>query len=164
MNKIFMPKATALWLIDNTTLTFQQIADFCQLHLLQVEMLANETAPIQPLDPIASGQLTKQEVQRCEADPKANLTVCSLERKESRKQKAYVPLAKRKEIPNAVLWILKHHPQISDVAISRLLATTKDTVKKIREGLYWDHKNLFPKDPVLLGLCSQDALDGIMTS
>lgn len=159
-----MPKATALWLIENTTLTFQQIADFCELHILQVEALANETASIQPLDPITSGQLTKLEIQRCEANPQAVLNLCTVERKEFRKQKAYVPLAKRKEIPNAVLWIVKHHPQVSDVSISRLLATTKDTVKKIREGDYWDYKNLFPKDPVLLALCSQNALDTILVS
>lgn len=159
-----MPKATALWLIENTTLTFQQIADFCELHILQVEALANETASIQPLDPIISGQLTKLEIQRCEVNPQAVLNLCTVERKEFRKQKAYVPLAKRKEIPNAVLWIVKHHPQVSDVSISRLLATTKDTVKKIREGAYWDYKNLFPKDPVLLALCSQNALDTMLVS
>jgi hypothetical protein len=160
-----MPKATAVWLVENTSLTFEQIADFCGLHTLEVKGIADGEvgAGIRGLDPVASGQLSREELQRCQQDPKSRLKLARpaaadikpLKRKEPR----YTPLSKRQDRPDAIAWLLRHHPELTDQQICKLLGTTKNTVNAVRDRTHWKSSEIRPRDPVLLGLCSQVDLD-----
>lgn len=158
-----MPKATAVWLVDNTTLSFKQIADFCGLHPLEVQGIADgEVAQnIVGMDPIANNQITRAELERCEADPSASLqikeTAVPLHRR-STKGARYTPVSKRQDRPSAIAWMLRHHPEVSDAQVQRLLGTTKDTINKIRERTHWNIQNIKPTDPVSLGICTQTEL------
>ncbi len=159
-----MQKATAVWLIDNTTLTFQQIAEFCGLHELEVHGIANgEVAQgIKGFDPIANRQLTPEEIKRCEADPKARLKLMknpAAEGEEKRKGPRYTPLSKRQDRPAAIAWLVKFHPELVDSQISKLVGTTKPTIQSIRDRTHWNITNIQPVDPVALGLCKQTELD-----
>ena len=162
MQKILMAKAIALWLIDNTKLTFRQISDFCGIHLLQVETLANGEGNISSMDPVMLGQITKEEILRCETDPSASLVMIQRSAAHQKKRKAYVSLVNRKEIRNGILWLVRCYPELKDTDITKFLPTTKSTVHTIRAGTYWDMKNLVAKNPVLMGLCAQDALDQLV--
>jgi len=159
-----MQKATAVWLVDNTTLTFKQIADFCGLHELEVNGIADgEVAQgIKGFDPIANRQLTAEEIRRCERDPKASLRLMknpAAEGETKRKGPRYTPLSKRQERPAAIAWLVKFHPELADGAIGKLVGTTKPTIQSIRERSHWNIANISPVDPVALGMCRQSELD-----
>jgi hypothetical protein len=159
-----MPKATAIWLVDNTALSFDQIATFCKLHPLEVKAIADgESAQgIKGLDPISTGQLSREEIARAEANPahKLKLSEPKVRVPESkRKGPRYTPVSKRQDRPNAILWLVRNHPELKDAQISRLVGTTKPTIEQIRERTHWNSANLTPMDPVTLGLCSQIDLD-----
>ena len=164
-NKPLMPKATAVWLVDNTGLTFEQIADFCGLHPLEVKGIADGevAAGIRGLDPVVSGTLTRAEIARCEADRKERLrlsrSVAADVKPNKRKEPRYTPLSKRQDRPDAIAWLLRHHPELNDQAVCRLLGTTKNTVQAVRDRTHWKSQEIRPRDPVLLGLCSQTELD-----
>ncbi len=169
-NLPLLPKATAVWLIDNTSLTFKQIAEFCGLHELEVKGIADgEVAVgIAGLDPVAGGQLTYEEIGRCSRDKEAKLQltqsiVYDLAAKK-KKQGKYTPIVRRQDKPDAVYWLLKNCPNIQDRDIIRLIGTTKSTIMVLRERTHWNMKNIRPRDPVLLGLCSQVELDKILES
>ena len=162
--QLLMPKATAVWLVDNTALSFDQIAQFCKLHPLEVKAIADgESAQgIKGLDPIATGQLSRDEIARAEANPnhKLKLSEPKVRVPESkRKGPRYTPVSKRQDRPNAILWLVRNHPELKDAQISRLVGTTKSTIEQIRERTHWNSANLAPLDPVTLGLCSQIDLD-----
>ncbi len=165
MDKPLMPKATAVWLIDNTGLTFDQIADFCGLHQLEVKGIADGEvgAGIRGLDPIGQGMLTRAELERCEKDPKLRLqiakSVASTVKQPKRREPRYTPLSKRQDRPDAIAWLLRHHPELGDVQICKLLGTTKNTVQAVRDRTHWKSQEIRPRDPVLLGLCQQIELD-----
>ena len=151
-----MQKATAVWLVDNTTLTFRQIAAFCGLHELEVNGIADgEVAQgIKGFDPIANRQLTAEEIRRCEADPKADLRLMrnpAAEGEAKRKGPRYTPLSKRQERPAAIAWLVKFHPELSDGVIGKLVGTTKPTIQSIRDRSHWNIANIAPVDPVALG-------------
>jgi hypothetical protein len=159
-----MPKATAVWLVDNTSLSFEQIAAFCRLHPLEVGAIADGDAAqgIKGADPIQNGQLTREEILRGEQNPgyrlklsKPKTIVPELKRKAPR----YTPVSKRQDRPNAILWLLRHHPELKEAAVIRLVGTTKATIAAIRDRTHWNSQNLTPLDPVTLGLCSQVDLD-----
>tara|TARA_B000000565_G_scaffold255881_1_gene238654 strand:+ start:29754 stop:30266 length:513 start_codon:yes stop_codon:yes gene_type:complete len=156
-----MPKATAVWLLDNTALTFQQIADFCHLHYLEVETLANqEVTTIIGLDPIINGQLTQEEIDRCTSDKDARLQLQkNLSVGLSNKKSKYTPIARRQDKPNAIAWLIKHYPTMRDGYIVKLIGTTKNTIEAIRTKTHWNIQNIKPQSPVLLDLCSQGSLD-----
>ncbi|MGA2042029.1 MAG: cell cycle transcriptional regulator TrcR [Roseiarcus sp.] len=160
-----MPKATAVWLLDNTSLTFDQIADFCKLHPLEVKGIADgEVATgIKGHDPITSNQLTREEIAEGEKDPQHRLTlaVAKVRLPEFKKQRGarYTPLSRRQDRPNAILWLLRNHAELKDAQIMRLVGTTKTTLESIRDRQHWNSANLQPMDPVTLGLCSQIDLD-----
>ncbi len=162
--QLLMPKATAVWLVDNTALSFDQIATFCKLHPLEVKAIADgESAQgIKGLDPISTGQLSREEIARAEANPahKLKLSEPKVRVPESkRKGPRYTPVSKRQDRPNAILWLVRNHPELKDAQISRLVGTTKSTIEQIRERTHWNSANLTPRDPVTLGLCSQIDLD-----
>mgnify|MGYP001166222760 FL=1 len=164
MNQPLMPKATAVWLIDNTTLTFEQIADFCQLHPLEVQAIADgEVNPgMQGFDPVTNGQVTKAEIDRCceSHDLRLVRAKSNLPKPVSRtKGPRYVPVAKRGDKPDAIAWLLKHAPDLKDTQIAKLVGTTKDTINKVRERSHWNSPNIQARHPVLLGLCNQLDLD-----
>lgn len=163
-----MPKGTAVWLIDNTALTFDQIAQFCGLHVLEVQALADDQSSVGMIgvDPIKMGQLTMEEIERCSKNPNARLLLTSSAIPELRKKakKKYVPLLKRQERPDAVAWLLKYYPDMPDSIICSLLSTTKSTVASIRERTHSRMNELKPRDPVLLGFCSQVELDAAIAS
>ena len=164
MTQLLMPKATAVWLIDNTGLSFKQIGEFCDLHVLEVQAIADgEVAVgIQGYDPVANGQLSKAEIDRCEHDSEAKLvqSKTNLPQPTSRtKGPRYVPVARRGDKPDAIAWVVKHHPEISDAQIGKLIGTTKDTIKKIRERTHWNIANITAKHPAMLGLCTQSDLN-----
>lgn len=159
-----MPKATAVWLVDNTALTFEQIAAFCKLHPLEVKAIADGDAAqgIKGLDPVLTGQLSREDIARAEADSNLRLKLAQPKVKvpESRRRgPRYTPVSRRQDRPNAVLWLLRHHPELKDAQIMRLVGTTKPTIQAIRERSHWNSANLTPMDPVSLGLCSQLDLD-----
>ena len=163
-NLLLMPKATAVWLVDNTALSFDQIAQFCNLHPLEVRAIADGEAAqgIKGLDPVTNGQLSRDEIAAAEADPERKLKL--LEPKvrvpeSKRKGPRYTPLSKRQDRPNAILWLVRNHPELKDAQISRLVGTTKSTIDQIRDRTHWNSANLQPLDPVTLGLCSQIDLD-----
>lgn len=163
-----MPKATAVWLIANTSLTFDQIADFCKLHPLEVQGIADGdvASGIMGEDPIINGQLTREEIKRCEQDPEASLALLQMSEVlrsiKKKKESKYVPIARRGDKPDAILWLLKNHPDVTDAQIIKLLGTTKATVTALRNRKHWDIANIKPRDPVLLGICSQGDLDNLI--
>lgn len=161
---LLMPKATAVWLVDNTALSFQQIADFCALHPLEVKAIADGDAAttIKGLDPVSTGQLSREEISKGEGDPKHKLKISDPKVRvptAKRKGPRYTPVSRRQDRPNAVLWLLRYHPELKDAQISRLVGTTKPTINAIRDRTHWNSNNLQPMDPVTLGLCSQIDLD-----
>jgi hypothetical protein len=154
-----MPKATAVWLVENTALTFQQIAEFCGLHELEVQAIADGevVAGMTGLDPIASGQLTQEELDRAAGDPSArlklattNIPLPTVRTKGAR----YTPVAKRQDKPDAIAFLIRHYPDLTDAQISKLLGTTKETINKVRDRSHWNSPNIRPRDPIDLGLCS----------
>jgi hypothetical protein len=160
-----MPKATAVWLVDNTSLTFEQIADFCKLHPLEVKAIADGEAAltIKGLDPVSTSQLTREEIERAEADPAVRLKMADPKVRvpgaTKHKGPRYTPVSRRQDRPNAILWLLRNHPELKDAQIMRLVGTTKPTIDSIRNRTHWNANNLQPMDPVSLGLCSQIDLD-----
>jgi uncharacterized protein len=165
MDRPLMPKATAVWLVDNTSLTFEQIADFCGLHPLEVKGIADGEvgAGIRGLDPVAAGQIERGEIERCQKDPNARLKLArpaAADIKLSRRREPrYTPLSKRQDRPDAIAWLLRHHPELSDQQICKLLGTTKNTVNAVRDRTHWKSSEIRPRDPVLLGLCNQVDLE-----
>jgi uncharacterized protein len=164
--KPLMPKATAVWLVDNTALTFDQIADFCGLHPLEVKGIADGDVAqgIKGMDPVSSGQLSREEIERGEKDTSHKLRLAEqkvvLPATAARKKRPrYTPVSRRHDRPNAVLWLLRQHPELKDSQIVRLVGTTKPTITQIRERTHWNSANLVPQDPVTLGLCKQIDLD-----
>lgn len=161
---LLMPKATAVWLVDNTALSFEQIATFCKLHPLEVKAIADGEAAqgIKGLDPIATGQLSRDEIARGEGNPnhKLKLSEPKVRVPESKRRgPRYTPVSKRQDRPNAILWLVRNHAELKDAQISRLVGTTKSTIEQIRDRTHWNSANLTPMDPVTLGLCSQIDLD-----
>lgn len=163
-NTLLMPKATAVWLVDNTALSFDQIAQFCSLHPLEVKAIADgESAQgIKGMDPIMTGQLSRAEIAKGEGDINYRLKLSDPKVRvpeTKRKGPRYTPLSKRQDRPNAIYWLVKNHPELKDAQISRLVGTTKATIEQIRERKHWNMATLTPLDPVALGLCSQIDLD-----
>lgn len=167
MTAPLMPKATAVWLVENTTLTFKQIADFCELHELEIQAIADGDIAynILGVSPISNGQLSEEEIKRCEADEKAVLTATPLEKnvkERNAKAKKVLSPTQRAEKPNAVLWILKNCPEVIDSQICKLIGTTKPTIASIREGTHGNMANLRPVNPMAVGLCSEKDLEKAM--
>jgi hypothetical protein len=161
-----MPKATAVWLVENTSLSFDQIADFCKLHPLEVKGIADGevAAGIKGLDPVTTGQLTREEIERAQENPEHRLRVAQSkvklpEVKRTKKGPRYTPVSRRHDRPNAILWLVRNHPELKDAQIMRLVGTTKTTIQQVRERTHWNSPSLTPMDPVTLGLCSQIDLD-----
>ena len=160
-----MPKATAVWLVENTSLSFDQIAELCHLHPLEVKAIADGDAAqgIKGLDPILTGQLTREEIKAAETDPNHRLHIAEpkvrLPEAKPKKGPRYTPVSRRQDRPNAILWLVRNHPELKDSQIMRLVGTTKSTIQAIRERTHWNASNLQPMDPVTLGLCSQIDLD-----
>ncbi len=161
-----MPKATAVWLLDNTALSFDQIADFCKLHPLEVKAIADGDAAqgIKGLDPVQTGQLTREQIAAAEADHDLKLTLSEQKvnvpaPERGKKGPRYTPVSRRQDRPNAILWLVRNHPELKDSAIMRLVGTTKSTIQAIRDRTHWNAAALAPMDPVTLGLCSQTDLD-----
>ena len=161
-----MPKATAVWLVDNTALTFEQIADFCKLHPLEVKGIADGevAAGIKGFDPVANGQLTREEIETAEKDPEYRLKMSEPkvklpQVKPTKKGPRYTPVSRRQDRPNAILWLLRNHAELKDAQIMRLIGTTKATIQQVRERTHWNSAGLQPMDPVTLGLASQIDLD-----
>lgn len=165
MNLPLMPKATAVWLIENTTLTFDQIAAFCGMHFLEVKGIADGEVALGIMgeDPIANGQLSLEEIKRCEQNGVARLQLSLKSQKYAqaakKKGSRYTPVARRQDKPDAIAWLIKHCPEISDAQVTKLIGTTKTTIAAIRERTHWNIANIRPRDPVLLGLCTQVDLD-----
>ena len=164
MNKPIMAKATAVWLVDNTTLSFKQIGDFCGLHELEVQGIADGDVAqgVKGFDPIVNNQLTQDEVTKAEADPSYILKLkfnAAAVGEEKRRGPRYTPLSKRQDRPASILWLVKFHPELTDGQISSLVGTTKPTIQTIRERTHWNISNIQPIDPVALGLCRQSELD-----
>jgi hypothetical protein len=162
MAQPLMPKATAVWLVENTALSFEQVAAFCGLHPLEVQGIADgEVAVgIRGLDPTVTGQLTKDEIERCEKDPSARLKLAEGVAKGPAKPRRgrYTPVSKRQERPNAIAWLLRNYPVLSESQIARLLGTTPATIAQVRNRTHWNVQNIQPQDPILLGLCSEPEL------
>ncbi|WP_422075081.1 DUF1013 domain-containing protein [Tranquillimonas rosea] len=164
MNKPIMAKATAVWLVDNTTLSFKQIADFCGLHELEVQGIADGdvAAGVKGFDPISNNQLTQEEIDKGEQNPVHKLKLkfnAAAVGEEKRRGPRYTPLSKRQDRPAAILWLVKFHPELTDGQVSKLVGTTKPTIQSIRERTHWNIANIQPIDPVALGLCKQSELD-----
>ncbi|HEY5347713.1 MAG TPA: cell cycle transcriptional regulator TrcR [Rhizomicrobium sp.] len=163
--KPLMPKATAVWLVDNTSLSFEQIAEFCGLHPLEVKGIADEDVAkgIKGQDPVTSGQLTREAIEAAEKNPKLRLKMAAAKHKmpnvKLKKAPRYTPVSKRQDKPDAVYWIIRNHPEFADADIIKLIGTTKATIQKIRERSHWNAPNIKAVDPVTLGLCSQLELD-----
>ena len=160
-----MPKATAVWLVENTALSFEQVADFCKLHPLEVKAIADGDAAqgIKGLDPILTGQLTRDEIDKGVADPSYKLKILDskvrLPEATRKKGPRYTPVSRRHERPSAILWLVRNHPELKDAQIMRLVGTTKTTIASVRDRTHWNASTLTPMDPVTLGLCSQIELD-----
>ncbi len=166
--QLLMPKATAVWLVDNTALTFRQIGKLCSLHELQVQAIADGEAAgsVVGLDPIQNGQLTREEITRCEEDATADLQLVwkDLPKPKSRtKGPRYTPVTKRGDKPDAIAWLLKFHPELSDAQVSRLIGTTKPTISAVRDKTHHNSTNIKPRHPVILGLCKHDELEKAVT-
>jgi hypothetical protein len=159
-----MPKATAVWLVENTSLTFDQIAEFCGMHPLEVQGIADGEVAIGivGMDPVANGQLTREEIARVEGDKATRLKMVEnalpLPVVHGKGAK-YTPVSKRQDRPNAIAWLVRHHPELTDAQVSRLVGTTKSTIEKVRDRTHWDMANIKPQNPVSLGLCTQQDLD-----
>jgi hypothetical protein len=168
MTDVLMPKATAVWLVDNTSLTFEQIADFCGLHPLEVNGIADgEVArDIRGADPIANGQLSREELDKAQADPnyrmKAQVSRHAELLKPNKKAPRYTPVSRRQDRPDAIAWFIRNHPEIADSQISKLLGTTKATIDQVRNRQHWNAANIKPVDPVTLGLVGQLELDDVV--
>jgi len=161
-----MPKATAVWLVENTTLTFEQVGDFCGMHPLEVQGIADGEVAVGIIgqDPVASGQLTLEDIRHCENNVEAKLQMTSeaekfIISKTKAKGGRYTPVSRRQDKPDAVAWFVKYHASIPDAHIIKLIGTTKNTINAVRNRTHWNSPNLKPKDPVLLGLCTQTRLD-----
>ena len=163
-----MPKATAVWLVENTALSFDQIGAFCGLHALEVQAIADGEVALQMLglDPIANGQITLAEIERCQKDPTTHLNLA----KEAlpatmvkHRGPRYTPIAKRQDKPNAISWLVKNHPELSDGQISKLVGTTKPTIHAVRDRTHWNSTNIKPQHPVSLGLCTLEELEAAVT-
>ncbi len=167
MSLPLMPKATAVWLIEKTALTFTQIAEFCGMHPLEVQAIADgEVAQgIVGYDPVANMQLAKDEVKRCEADPELRLKLLtsSIVLPKRNKTARYTPVAKRNDRPDGIAFLLRNYPQLSETQIGKLMGTTKDTIQKVRDRSHWNSPNIKPRDPIILGLCSQGDLNAMVT-
>ncbi|MBV1902782.1 MAG: DUF1013 domain-containing protein [Marinosulfonomonas sp.] len=167
MGKPIMAKATAVWLVDNTTLTFKQVADFCDLHELEVQGIADGDVAtgVKGFDPISNNQLTQEEIQAGEKDPLHKLQLkfyAAAQGEQKRRGPRYTPLSKRQDRPASILWLVKFHPELTDAQISKLVGTTKPTIQALRERTHWNINNIHPIDPVALGLCKQSELDTIV--
>ncbi len=159
-----MPKATAVWLVESTALSFEQIAEFCGMHPLEIQGIADGevSGGIRGLDPVVNGQLTLEEIKRVEADPKGRLEIMGTAKQyiaQKTKGSRYTPVARRQDKPDAIAWLVKHFPQMTDAQISKLIGTTKNTIQAVRGKTHWNSGNIKPRDPVLLGLCTQTHLD-----
>jgi hypothetical protein len=160
-----MPKATAVWLVENTALSFDQIAEFCKLHPLEVKAIADGDAAqgIKGLDPIQTGQLTRDEIEAGEKNRDHKLKLAErkvrVPEQKAKRGPRYTPVSRRQDRPNAILWLIRNHPELKDAQIMRLVGTTKSTIQGIRDRTHWNAANLTPLDPVTLGLCSQIDLD-----
>ena len=160
-----MPKATAIWLVDNTSLSFRQIGDFCGMHELEIKGIADGEVGvgIKGLNPITSGQLTKDEIDRCADNEDESLKIIENEISEkteqSKKKKKYTPLSKRQDRPDAVYWLIRNHPELKDSQVARLVGSTKNTIDAIRKRTHWNMANIRPQDPIGLGICRQVELD-----
>ncbi len=166
-NLPLMPHATAAWLVDETGLTFAQIAEFCGLHILEIQAIADDTAAtkLKGRDPIRAGELTKEELARGEANPDHVLRISRLPEQARRTSgPRYTPVSKRQDKPDGILWIIKNHPEITDGQISKLIGTTKTTIAAIRDKSHWNYANLQARDPVTLGLASQRELDAMVAT
>jgi hypothetical protein len=164
MPQPLMPKATAVWLIEHTVLTFDQIADFCGLHALEIQSIANDEIAVGMVgyDPVANSQLTVEEIERCAADENARLKMAeyNMPRPTPRtKGPRYTPVARRQDKPDAIAWLVRNFPSLADSQISKLIGTTKPTITSIRERSHWNMSNIKAQDPVRLGLCSRTELD-----
>ena len=160
-----MPHATASWLVDNTSLSFDQIADFCGLHILEVQAMADDLASSKYTgrDPVHSGELTHEEIEKGQADSSYALQMQKAPVEVTRtKGPRYTPVSKRQDKPDGIAWILRNHPEISDAQIGKLIGTTRNTIGAIRDRTHWNIQNIQPKDPVTLGLCSQRELDAVV--
>jgi hypothetical protein len=164
-NAPLMPKATAVWLLDNTALTFDQVADFTKMHPLEIRAIADGDAAqgIKGMDPLSNGQLTREEIERGEKNPDYRLRLQEskvvLPPQPKRKGPRYTPVSRRHERPSAILWLLRSHPELKDAQVMRLVGTTKSTIASVRDRTHWNTSQLTPIDPVTLGLCSQIELD-----
>jgi len=156
-----MPKATAAWLVDNTTLSFEQIANFCHLHVLEVQAMADGDINMLGISPIAQGQLAQEEIDRCQEDSTLSLTLLGEANEKYRRTPGarYVPIAKRQDKPDAVVWLLRHHGELTDSQIIKLVGTTKNTIEKIRTRNHWNIQNIHPRSPIEMGLCTQEEID-----
>jgi hypothetical protein len=165
MNKPLMPKATAMWLLNHTTLTFDQIAEFCALHPLEIKAMADDMHPekIVPLDPVMMGQLTREEIAAAEKDPRKKLVMTKpaveVQPAKSKGRPRYTPVSRRQDRPDAIAWLVRNHPELTDAEIGKLVGTTKSTILQIRNRTHWNIANIKPVDPVTLGLTSQLELD-----
>jgi hypothetical protein len=160
-----MPHATASWLVDNTSLSFEQIAEFCGLHILEIQAIADDTAAtkLTGRDPVRAHELTQDEIDKGQADPNYVLKMQKgPEQIRRTKGPRYTPVSKRQDKPDGIAWILRNHPEVSDGAIGKLIGTTRTTISAIRDRSHWNIANIVPKDPVTLGLCSQRELDALV--
>jgi hypothetical protein len=169
MNTPLMPKATAMWLINNTTLTFDQIAQFCGLHHLEIKAMADDLHPekIVPLDPTMNGQLTREEIAAAEKDPRKRLAMAksahAIPEPKNKTRPRYTPVSRRQDRPDAIAWLVRNHPELTDPEIGKLIGTTKATIQSIRTRSHWNIANIKPVDPVTLGLTTQLELDLAVT-
>lgn len=159
-----MPKATAVWLVENTALSFDQIAEFCGMHPLEIQGIADGdvSSSVRGQDPTANGQLTAEEIERCEKDADAKLEIAGTARQyinKKTKGSRYTPVARRQDKPDAIAWLVRQYPKLPDSKIVKLIGTTKKTIEAVRTKTHWNSSNIKPKDPVLLGLCTQTHLD-----
>lgn len=168
MANILMPKATAVWLIDNTTLTFDQIADFCGLHHLEVKGIADGDVAenMRGVDPIGGGELSREEIKRGQEDPLYRMKLAPSKiahiPQPKRKGARYTPVARRQDKPDAIAWFIRNHPEVTDAQIGKLIGTTKSTINNVRDRSHWNSQSIKPVDPVTLGLCTQIELDEII--
>jgi hypothetical protein len=162
-----MPKATAVWLIEKTALSFAQIADFCGMHPLEIQAIADgEVAQgIVGYDPVANSQITADDIKRCEADPAARLKLLATTLPAPKRLRGarYTPVAKRNDRPDGIAYLLRNYPQLTEAQVGKLMGTTKDTIQKVRDRTHWNSANIKPRDPVILGLCSQGDLNAAVS-
>lgn len=167
MSHPLMPKATAVWLVENTALTFEQIGDFCGLHSLEIQAIADDEVAIgmQGLDPVANGEVTLDEIERCQKNSTLRLSPAKTQIPEVRarpKGARYTPVSKRQDRPDAISWLLKNYPELTDAQISKLIGTTKPTIGSVRDRTHWNSPNIKPQNPVGLGLCSEGDLEKVI--